>query len=290
LCAIRAAYYGIITLITCIRIFLVSLLAYPGNFSNRSQVQMTRDQFWLTVPQAVVLEATRDIELVSDLTDDDPDLLVIKANQLIAPRIAIPLESDAGEDHQLEAVRKFQEAKTDWQRDDLYLQAQQRVHQRLVAGVTTKASRTEAGPWDIVDPLELTRVELCGVHAVDRRTRTVCLYDLHIHGFEYIENLTGRPIGAASTPSDRSPEINKELSQAPVKWDCPGDPIPKLIEWARSNWGDDLRKLPNRSKLLERFRKQYGRVLGVSEKETREVRRLLAPEESRRGGAPTHRR
>jgi hypothetical protein len=110
------------------------------------------------------------------------------------------------------------------------LEAQQRVHQRLAAGVTTKASRAENGPWEIVDFMEPTRLELCGVHAVDRKTRTVILYDLRIHGFEYIENLTGGPIGAASASSDRPLEIIKELARAPEKWDCLGDPIPKLIQ------------------------------------------------------------
>jgi hypothetical protein len=251
---------------------------------------MTREQFWLTVPQAVVLEATCDIELVVGLSDHNPNFLVIKANQLIAQSLLIPLEDDADEEQRLNAFRTFHEEKATLQKDNPYLEAQQRVHRRLVAGVTTKASRTENGPWEMVDFLELTRLELCGVHAVDRRTRTVSLYDLRIHGFEYIENLIGRPIGAASTPSDEPPEINKELARAPEKWDCSGDPIPQLIEWALSNWGDDLRKLPSRSKLLEIFRKQYGRVLGVSEAMMREVRRRLAPKESRRGGAPTHRR
>jgi hypothetical protein len=43
-----------------------------------------------------------------------------------------------------------------------------------------------------VDPLELTRVELWGVHAVDKRTQTVNLYDLRIRGFKYIEKLPSR--------------------------------------------------------------------------------------------------
>ena len=251
---------------------------------------MTRDRFWLTVPQAVVLEATRDIELVVGLNDDDPNSLLMKANQLITRSLLIPLEDDADQEQRLNAFRTFHEKKATLQENNPYFEAQQRVHKRLAAGVTTKASRTENGPWEMVDFLELTRLELCGVHAVDRRTRTVSLYDLRIHGFEYIENLIGRPIGAASTPSDEPPEINKELARAPEKWDCSGDPIPQLIEWALSNWGDDLRKLPNRSKLLEIFRKQYGRVLGVNEKTMRDLRHKLAPEELRRGGAPTHRR
>jgi hypothetical protein len=139
---------------------------------------MTRDQFWLTVPQAVVLEATHDIELANGLSDDDPNCLVIKANRLIARSLVIPLEDDADEERRLNAFRTFHEEKAALQGDIPYLQAQQRVHQRLVAGVTTKASRTENGPREIVDFMELTRLELCGVHAVDKKTRTVSLYDL----------------------------------------------------------------------------------------------------------------
>ena len=56
---------------------------------------MTDDGPWLNVPQAVVLEVTRDIELAVGLTAETTALLVIKANQLLARRTEIPLEADA---------------------------------------------------------------------------------------------------------------------------------------------------------------------------------------------------
>jgi hypothetical protein len=251
---------------------------------------MARNQLWFTVPQAVVFEATGEIKLAMGLQDNDPDMLVIKANQLIASHILIPLEVDADEDRRLEAVRKFQEAKAAWRRDDRYLQAQQRVYGRLVAGVTTKARMTANGPWENVDPLELTRVELYGVHAVDKTTRTVSLHHLRVNMSEYIESQQWSPTGATSVSSDGPLAINTQLSHEPEKWDCRDDPVPKLIEWARSRWGDDLSKLPSRSELLRIFREQHGRVLGINEKTMREVRNQLAPEEARRGGAPRHHR
>ena len=252
---------------------------------------MAIKQFWLTVPHAVVLEATRNIELVSDLTEDDPDLLVIKANQLIAPHIMIPLEADADEGRRADAFKNFHEQKAILQKDNSYLQAQERVRERLLEGVTVKAARMPNGPWETVDPLELTRVKLYGVHAVDKGTRAISLYDLRIHGFEYVESLTGKPIGKTitSSPADLL-RIDKDVSQAGAKWDCRGDPVPKLIEWALSQWGNNLQKLPSRSELLRIFREQYGPVLGINEKTMREVRRQLVPEAVRRGGAPTHRR
>jgi hypothetical protein len=252
---------------------------------------MAINRFWLTVPHAVVLEATRNIELVSDLTEDDPDLLIIKVNQLIAPSMIIPLEADADEERRADAFKNFHEQKAILQKDNSYLQAQERVRERLLEGVTVKAARMPNGPWETVDPLELTRVELYGVHAVDKGTRAISLYDLRIHGFEYVESLTGKPIGITitSSPGDLL-RIDKDVSQAGKKWDCRGDPIPKLIEWALSQWRNNLQKLPSRSELLRIFREQYGPVLGINEKTMREVRRQLVPEAVRRGGAPTHRR
>ena len=78
--------------------------------------------------------------------------------------------------------------------------------------------------------------------------------------------------------------------QVVEKWDCTGDPVPKLIVWAQSRWGEDIQKLPGRADLLRIFRAQFGRVLGIHDKTMREVRRQLAPRQARRGGAPMHRR
>jgi hypothetical protein len=66
---------------------------------------MSDDGPWLNVPQAVVLEATRDIELVRGLTETNPALLVIRANQLIALRTEIPLEPDADNEQRGDAFR-----------------------------------------------------------------------------------------------------------------------------------------------------------------------------------------
>jgi hypothetical protein len=252
---------------------------------------MTDDGPWLNVQQAVVLEATRDIELALDLTGDNPALLVIKANKLLALRTEIPLEVDADKERWVDAFRKMQEAKAATQADNRYLEAQQRVHRRLAAGVRTKASRTSGGPSESVDPVEYTRVELEGVDAIDKRTRTVMLFDVRINAYDFIESLTGRPIGSAGPASSGAPsQMQEHAVQAVEKWDCTGDPVPKLIDWAQSRWGEDIQKLPGRAELLRIFRGQFGRVFGINDKTMREVRRQLAPRQARRGGAPMHRR
>jgi hypothetical protein len=252
---------------------------------------MTDDGPWLNVPQAVVLEATRDIELVLALTAETTALLMIKANRVLGGRTVIPLEEDADEEQRLDALRKFHEAKTATQAGSHYLEAQQRVHGRLVAGARTKARRAPGGRYESVDPVEYTAAELQGIDAIDIRTRTVMLFDLRINAFDYIENLTGnavRPAGAAS--SRALGQMQEHSSQEVEKWECTGDPVPKLIDWARSRWGEDIQKLPSRPELLRIFRGQFGRVLGINEKTMREVRRRLASREAQRGGAPMHRR
>jgi hypothetical protein len=93
-----------------------------------------RRKLRLNVRQAVVLEATRDIELALNLTADNPALLVIRANQLLALRTTIPLEEDADKERWVDAFRKMQEAKAATQADNRYLEAQRRVHPGLLPG------------------------------------------------------------------------------------------------------------------------------------------------------------
>ena len=136
------------------------------------------DDVWLDVPQAVVLEATRDIDRAVGLTAETTALLVIKASNLLARRTVIPLAADADEEQRLDALRKIREARTAMAADSHYLEAQQRVHGWLVAGVRTKARRTPGGPYESVDPVEYTATELRGIDAIDKKTRTVRLFDL----------------------------------------------------------------------------------------------------------------
>jgi len=72
-------------------------------------------------------------------------------------------------------------------------------------------------------------------------------------------------------------------------WETAGDPVPRLIEWARKKWPDST-KMPDRAELLEQHRKQYSKVRGINENTMRAVRSALASDGIKRGGAPTHHR
>lgn len=251
---------------------------------------MSEDGPWLSVPQAIVLEATRDIALALGLTGSDPALLEMKANRWLT-RTVIPLEADADNEQRREALTRLQEEMAAVQSASPYLKAQQRLHRRLLAGVRTKAGRTPGGPSGLVDPVEFTRVALRGVDAIDQRTEAVMLYDLRINGSDLMQDLQSGSKRSAGTDWSHAPGQMQEDRSHPIeKWDCAGDPLPKLVKWARARWGEDSQRLPNCQKLLSTFRGQFGRVLGVNEKTMRGVRRQLASRAARRGGTPMHRR
>jgi hypothetical protein len=136
-----------------------------------------------------------------------------------------------------------------------------------------------------LDPVEFIGAELEGLDAIDKKTGTVILFDLLINLYEYVEHLTGKPVRPADAAAGAPDQMQEHSSQDVEKWECTGDPVPKLIDWARSKWGDGSQKLPNRSELLRTFREQFGRVLGINEKEMRHVRTQLA---SREGGERWH--
>jgi hypothetical protein len=235
---------------------------------------------WLNVQQAAVLEVTRDIELAAGLTAETTPLLVIKANQLLARRIEILLEANADADQRRDAVEQARTALRCDSADSRYLDAQQRVRGRLVAGVRTKARRTPRGPYESLDPVEFIGAELEGLDVIDKKTGTVI-----------VEHMIGKPVRLADAEASRAPgQMQEHSSREVAKWECTGDPLPKLIDWAQSRWGEDIQKLPDRIELVRVFRAQFGRVSGICEKEMRAVRRQLASREARRGGAPMHRR
>ena len=119
---------------------------------NAVRGPMTDDDPWLNVPQAVVLEATRDIELVPDLTAETAALLQINAIWRLARRPVIPPETNPHLEQWGDTRKIFDEAKATLRPD--YLEAQQQVKRRLAAGVRTKARRTPGGPYESVDPVE----------------------------------------------------------------------------------------------------------------------------------------
>lgn len=248
------------------------------------------DYLWLDLPQAVVLVTTWDIELAVGLTAESTDLLIMKASLRLAPCAEIPVAADADRATWLTALENFQEAKVAALADSRYRKAEERIVQWLIEGVRSRARRWPGGPYESVDAVEFTAVELQGVDAIDKRTRSAILFDLRINAVDLVERLTGQRItqpGAARSATGN--QIPEDAPTEREKWEGRGDPLPRLIEWAQARWGADSTRLPNRFGLLEVFRDQFGPVSGINEKTMRGVRRALAPPKTRRGGASMHR-
>ena len=142
---------------------------------------MTDDGPWLNVPQAVVLEATHDVEFALNLTAENLALLQIKASRRLARSPVIEPEADADTERWADARKRFEAAKAILRPD--YLEAEQQLNRRLTEGVRTKARRTPGGPYENVDPVEYVGTELRGSDAIDKWTRRVRLFDIRINAF-----------------------------------------------------------------------------------------------------------
>jgi hypothetical protein len=220
--------------------------------------------FWLTVPQAVYLEATRDIETAVKLTQNDPKVLVVDV-MLRLSRVSIPDDEHVGRREAKEAVLRALNSKR-----GRYGAALRKLREKLIAGLVVKGRRGPRLPLELIDPAEFTGLELSGVNAGSRTTGEVVWYDLQISAQAQVESLA------------------RETQFEP--WEGTGDQLAKLLEWAPTTCGGDLDKLPSRDELLRLHRKRFGSRRGISQPIMREVRQQLASERSKQGGLPTHRR
>jgi hypothetical protein len=178
--------------------------------SRRSPRGNDLAEIWLNVPQAVVLEATEDLERANGLVERNPLLLVIRATRLLPPLARVPIEPDASDAELQLAARKVREEIEPQQSRRCYAISLRRVHSKLRGGVTIKGRRAPNVPVDIIDPAEFVCLELDGVDAVDPRTGKPVFYDLLVCARELIE---GR-----SEDSSRT-----EFSSAPRKRDIGGE-------------------------------------------------------------------
>jgi hypothetical protein len=164
-------------------------------------------EIWLNIPQAVVLEATKDLERARGLKGRDPQLLLIKA-ALLLPLGTAPVKPDASVEETQLALRMLKEemdSRTSQRSYDVFLR---RVHVKIIDGVTTKGRRALNLSLVIIDPAEAACFELDGVNAVDPMTGKIICYDLVISAQELIEAKSGDPsfCGFSNAPGkpDRS--------------------------------------------------------------------------------------
>jgi hypothetical protein len=145
-------------------------------------------EIWLNIPQAVVLEATGDLELVRGLEGHDPHLLLIKATWLLPPIVSVSVDAGANDAEARRTLRSrmaevdLQTARGGYEKD------LRRVRDKLIDGVTAKGSRASHLPVEVIDPAEFVRLELRNLDAVDPTTGKTVWYGLLISARELSEN------------------------------------------------------------------------------------------------------
>jgi hypothetical protein len=232
--------------------------------AEQSPIDRNTGDFWLSVPQAVYLEATRDIETAVKLPEDGPTVQVINVMRRLS-WVEIPNAPGAGRKEALAAVQNALDP-----RRGRYGAALRKLEGKLLAGLLVKGRRGLGSPLEVIDPAEFTGLELSDVNAVSRQTGEVVWHDLRISARAQVEILA------------------EETQVEP--WDPTVDPLPMLIEWGHSLCDGDFNRLPGRAELLQLHRKRFGQVRGISQHMMRELRRRLASETSKKGGSPRHRR
>jgi hypothetical protein len=170
-------------------------------------------EIWLNIPQAVVLEATGDLEQARGLARGDPRLLVYKAAHLL-PLGTVPMEPDASPEVMQTALRKLREEIGPRSSQRSYNVSLGKVHDKLINGVTTKGRRAPNLPVEVIDPAEFVCLELDGLNAVDPGTGRAVWYGLLIDAQELIEGSgqpSGRELRPVSDKLDRSEQIETEV-------------------------------------------------------------------------------
>jgi hypothetical protein len=148
-------------------------------------------EMWLNIPQAVVLEATGDLERAKGLEARDSNLLVIKATRLLPPLAVIPVKADASNAETQLAYRKLIEEMDPQTARGYYERALRRILAKLINGVTTKGSRAPNLPLEVIDPAEFARLDLRNIDAVDPRTGETVWYGLLISARELVRGNGG---------------------------------------------------------------------------------------------------
>ena len=175
-------------------------------------------EIWLNIPQAVVLEATKNLERARGLKEREPQLLLLRAALLLPPLGTVPVKPDASEEDTRLALRTLKEEMDSRTSQRCYDVFSRRVHAKMGNGVTTKGRRGPNLPLKLIDPAEIACFELDGVNAVDPRTGEIICYDVVVGARELIEGKSGDPSSSEFSPeprkSDRSSQELIEGSQA----------------------------------------------------------------------------
>jgi hypothetical protein len=174
-------------------------------------------EIWLNIPQAIVLEATKNLERARGLKEREPQLLLLRAALLLPPLGTVPVKPDASADDTRLALRTLKEEMDSRTSQRCYDVFSRRVHAKMSNGVTTKGRRGPNLPLKLIDPAEIACFELDGVDAVDPRTGKIIFYDLVVSARELVDDESGDPFSSESSSPEppKSEGSSQELIEDP---------------------------------------------------------------------------
>jgi hypothetical protein len=145
---------------------------------------------WLSIPQAVFLLSTGDLERARGFPEGSPDFLVfLVARTLASKPVFVPLGPLAEAKQRVEVWEAIRQKLAAEAPDaEIYRLGLKALRQILADGVARgKGSRRLAGSFELIDPVEFTRVDLAMVHAIHVVTKEIVWYNVRVSGHDLLE-------------------------------------------------------------------------------------------------------
>ena len=167
-------------------------------------------EMWLSIPQAVFLLLTGDLERARGFPEDDPNFLVFLVSRTLASKpVFVPLDPTADAKQRDEAWEAIKQKLTaEKPNTEIYGAGLKAVRQMLAEGLArAKGSRCPDAPFELIDQVEFTRVDLALVHAIHVVSKEVAWHNVRLSSHDLLELrqsiLFGSGINGEALATDR---------------------------------------------------------------------------------------
>jgi hypothetical protein len=183
-------------------------------------------EMWLSIPQAVFLLLTGDLERARGFPEDDPNFLVFLVSRTLASKpIFVPLDPLANAKQSAQAWEVLKRKLTaENPNTGIYGAGLKALCEILAEGLArAKGSRCSQGSFELIDPVEFTRVELAVVHAIHVVSKEIAWHNVRLSSRDLLELrqsiLSGsRTNGGALATDRRTVQPNRSGGWRDPKW------------------------------------------------------------------------
>jgi hypothetical protein len=172
-------------------------------------VRVVRD-VWLSIPQAVFLIATGDLPRAREFPEDNPDFLVfLVARELASKPHFVPLGPSFTDEQLLDAWRTARQKLSDAAPDtEVYGLGLKALRQVLADGLARgKGIRNLDGPFELIDPVEFSQVDLWKLDARNVIFKRTTWYSIRVSACDLLE-LRRRARSGDIPPVGEAPSVD----------------------------------------------------------------------------------